>query len=594
MVRGRTGEVRAAEVLHALRRGHHRRGHLNRPSRPGAVVEIFVPLVPQRVDGERQRLIGREGGDSRVAPEAQGGVHPGHVDRRGAAIDGEQLSGQGVFGAAAVGRRAEPQVSPCPRPRRGIRRVEHAVGVSFFVGDERPVWRGRAVDARFPSRLPEVFVAAQEGEVDAGRPRGLDGVALSARPVLVVPDGHEDLRLGCARQRAAVAIGVDASLVFDVEPVGFQPARHRVFGVEHIVRRAVSAALAARRERPVVTHLVAARRASQIQAVPPVLVVGLPRRIAGLQHDIGLRRIVADHEWNVTRAAVVGPDQPGDVDAGDGGCRHVPRSGDGPVAAVVEGGGGVGETRGLVLPRDSGNRRDFSRAVSLIVAEPINIDREARGGGRHFEGDRSALVHADIGRKPLNRGVARSGDVPFRPGVARQLVLSRNRIARLGRDARPRDLQPEGDREENRGEADRQASDTRAVHRCHVFSPAVGSAHWAQALGELTLCACNRRTSRAPAFTARHVRSARRRSTHGKSGRYVDLAMAHGAGDPRPETPARGQEDQRGSDFSRAGGRRSAHHRGRIGFGEEQLRRRHAAGVSHPDVGAGAGAGWIF
>src|SRR5262249_37610683 len=99
-------------------------------------------------------------------------------------------------------------------------------------------------------------------------------------------------------------------------------SQHRIFGVEHrVLRRACP-----RVERPVVADL---RRAvwtrvrgsavtegtGAIQAPAAVLVVGLPRRIGRLNHDVGLTRVIANDEDDVTRAAGVGASQLGDVNA---------------------------------------------------------------------------------------------------------------------------------------------------------------------------------------------------------------------------------------------------------------------------------------
>src|SRR5207237_8957660 len=92
---------------------------------------------------------------------------------------------------------------------------------------------------------------------------------------------------------------------------------------------------------------------------------------------------------------------------------------------------GVRDARRLALAGDPRDRRYLARAVSLVVAKPVDVDREARRRRRDLERDGAALVDADVGGEPLNRAVARSGDVPFGARIARQLVLGGNRIARL-------------------------------------------------------------------------------------------------------------------------------------------------------------------
>src|SRR6185503_16633262 len=159
-------------------------------------------------------------------------------------------------------------------------------------------------------RLPEHFVAAEERQVDAGVARALDVGALLPRPVLVVADREERLRRDGTRQAdgaaAAEAIGVDAGPVLRVVAVGLEPADHRVFAVE----QPAALVVIARVERTVVADLRRAGRARVVaravveRAVavearaavgePRVLVVGLPRRVGGLEEDVGLARIVAD------------------------------------------------------------------------------------------------------------------------------------------------------------------------------------------------------------------------------------------------------------------------------------------------------------
>src|SRR5438045_3271877 len=260
-----------------------------------------TPMSPSRLI-----VAWRVFGSGRIAPEAQALERAWHGDRRRAAIDGEELPGQRVLRTAAVAGRAEAHVAPRAGERRRIRRIEHAVVLRLFVGDQRAVRRRAAVDAVLVARLPEDRVAAHEREMDAGRARRFDVGALGAGPVLVVAGRHERLRPARARQRCAEPIGVDAGPVLHVEAVRFEEPNRRVLGVEEEVRRPVAGALAARRERPVVAHLVGARRRATIEAAAAVLVIGLPRRVVGLQQDVGLRRIVADEERDVARAARVG------------------------------------------------------------------------------------------------------------------------------------------------------------------------------------------------------------------------------------------------------------------------------------------------
>ena len=204
----------------------------------------------------------------------------------------------------------------------------------FLVAYERPVRGVGAVDAGFPARLPEHFVSAPEGEIDAGGTRSLDVGALWPGPVLVVAHRQKDLVL--FELGRAGAIRVDAGRIADVEAVGFEVPDRRVLGVEH----PVLGAGAARCNRAVVAHFVRAprtdARAADVQAVAAVRVVRLPRGVRRLEQDIGLRLIVANDEDDMALAACIDARQPGDVHARDGRRGDVPRCGLGPVAAVDE------------------------------------------------------------------------------------------------------------------------------------------------------------------------------------------------------------------------------------------------------------------
>src|SRR5262249_46716054 len=124
--------------------------------------------------------------------------------------------------------------------------------------DERAVRRRRAVDRVLVPRLPERVVAREEREVDAGGTRGLDAGALAARPVFVMADGEKHFRTRRSRQLGREAVRVDAGPVLDEVALLLEEPDHRVLGVEHVIRDAVSAALRTSRERPVVADLVAA------------------------------------------------------------------------------------------------------------------------------------------------------------------------------------------------------------------------------------------------------------------------------------------------------------------------------------------------
>src|SRR5262249_30656048 len=162
------------------------------------VVEILIEFVPEDAAGKdarpgyaRQQRTTAAGGNRGVAPEAHRRGRGRNDDARElplAALRGENRSGQRVLGTTAVSGRAEPRIAPRAGPHRRIERIDDGAGVRLLVRHQRPVRRVRAVDAPFPARLPEDFVAAEERQVDAGGARVLDVRPLRGRPVLVVSD----------------------------------------------------------------------------------------------------------------------------------------------------------------------------------------------------------------------------------------------------------------------------------------------------------------------------------------------------------------------------------------------------------------------
>ncbi len=242
VVRGRAGRVGRAVVLQLVDAAHGRRGQADEPGRTRPVVEVLVPLVADRVVGERRdaaRQLRRHRG---AAPEAELAVLGRHPQRGRPGVDGEDRAGQRVLGPAALRverARVAPRAGPDVRSR-----IDLGVGVRLLVGDERAV-------IALPARLPEHLVAAEEGEVHARVARRLHVRALRARPVLVVPDGEEGAVL---EQLGPEAVAVDAGEVADVVAVALEPADHRVLALKtQSSRRA-----AARGERAVVGDLVGA------------------------------------------------------------------------------------------------------------------------------------------------------------------------------------------------------------------------------------------------------------------------------------------------------------------------------------------------
>src|SRR5712692_9667880 len=68
-----------------------------------------------------------------------------------------------------------------------------------------------------------------------------------------------------------------------------------------------------------------ARHGALVEAVAPVGVVGLPRLVRGLHHDVGVARVVPHDEGHVAAGPGVVADEMGQVDPRDGSGRYRPR-----------------------------------------------------------------------------------------------------------------------------------------------------------------------------------------------------------------------------------------------------------------------------
>ncbi len=250
---------------------------------------------------------------------------------------------------------------------------------------------------------------------------------------LVVADRQERL---VAEDERSASIRIDARGVAHVEAVGLEEPDHRVLGVEDPV---LPVGHRAGDERTVVADLVGAAGiaagAALIEAVAAVVVVGLPRRVGGLEQQVGLvRRVVGftHDEEHVARPAGVDAAQLGEVDARHRIGRHGPLRRHAPVAAVDEA-GAVGQAVRLHLRQcrarlDAGGVADLARAHPAVKAHAIDVETIVRRRRVDLELDHLAGRDADVGREALDRGVAGSADVPFAGQVARLGVLARNRV----------------------------------------------------------------------------------------------------------------------------------------------------------------------
>ena len=198
-----------------------------------------------------------------------------------------------------------------------------------------------------------------------------------------------DMNTLCCSSMLAGARSVSMPLMYDdVVAVGLEPADHRVLGVEERVlgRRAAC------RERPVVTDLVRAvrvrARTADVEAVPAVVVVRLPRRIRRLEQQVRVAGVVADHERDLARAAAYRyARELGEVDTGDrvDGTAHdadsaqFPQS-TRPVAASLTHAGCVCGSVALGL-----TVAIVARAVAAVVPDAVDVDLVRRRVGVDLE-----------------------------------------------------------------------------------------------------------------------------------------------------------------------------------------------------------------
>ncbi|MCY1225274.1 hypothetical protein D9M72_374640 [compost metagenome] len=147
------------------------------------------------------------------------------------------------------------------------------------------------------------------------------------------------------QQLSAVPVGVHAADVADVVAVFLQETNQRVLVAEVEVP---ARGFAPGGKRPVVADLVGPAVDSPLVEIGPAIgVVGLPRCVGGLEDYVGMAAVGADNKGDVALAAGVRPGQQGDVDAGDGRGRDLPRGGNSPRSAIVKFRCHVGPALGL-------------------------------------------------------------------------------------------------------------------------------------------------------------------------------------------------------------------------------------------------------
>ena len=166
---GRAWRVVRAVVLEPLDPVHGGARVAEQARWPGAVVEILVPLVPDRVGGQGRRLTGllRR---RRWSPARGASCHrpPAPRSRPCRELTMKMFPVRAFSGSAPSGLTG-PRVAPSAGPDVRLR-IDLGVGVGLLVRDERAVAVRRCC---LPARLPEDLVPAEEAEVHAGVARGL-------------------------------------------------------------------------------------------------------------------------------------------------------------------------------------------------------------------------------------------------------------------------------------------------------------------------------------------------------------------------------------------------------------------------------------
>ena len=164
---------------------------------------------------------------------------------------------------------------------------QHAFGPADLAPERRLVGevRRRVVQRLVAEDRPAVvlvldapvgLVRAHERQVRAGGEGGIERVAHSARPVLVVACDHHHAVLHQARRRT---VGVDVGLVRDVGALPLEEADELDLPPHRGLRQPA--------ERPVERDAIRARAHEVVQALAAPVVVGLPCVDGDLDQDAG-------------------------------------------------------------------------------------------------------------------------------------------------------------------------------------------------------------------------------------------------------------------------------------------------------------------
>src|SRR5580698_2147172 len=91
-------------------------GKIDLAGRLEAVVDRLIPLITQGLTRHGVRLASLQLGHGGISPDLELGVSRWHGIRIRTAVHHPQLTSQRVLRLPAITRRAEPRISPLPRP----------------------------------------------------------------------------------------------------------------------------------------------------------------------------------------------------------------------------------------------------------------------------------------------------------------------------------------------------------------------------------------------------------------------------------------------------------------------------------------------
>src|SRR5947209_3905717 len=108
-------------------------------------------------------------------------------------------------------------------------------------------------------------------------------------------------------------------------------------------------------------------------------------------------------------AASIGAHGPREVNARGCGCRYGPACGFSPIAAIIQTSSCVGQASWLVSTCCIYSCY-FPRAVSTVIAHPIDVEAKSGIAAVDLEPDRAACIYANVSCEPLDTRIAGTRD----------------------------------------------------------------------------------------------------------------------------------------------------------------------------------------